>query len=55
MTTKQVDITNLKKEIISMVADKKACIEILNLVDRNTKSDSPWVSQITNEGKGIYR
>jgi hypothetical protein len=40
MVTKQVDITNLKKEIISYMStgydgDKKVCIEILNCIDRN--------------------
>jgi hypothetical protein len=41
---KQVDITNLKKEIIRYMStgydgDKKVCIEILNCIDRNTNKE----------------
>jgi hypothetical protein len=60
MTTKQVDISNLKKEIISYMStgydgDKKVCIDILDLVDQNTKPKPDWLSQALNEGDGVYR
>jgi hypothetical protein len=44
MTTKQVDISNLKKEIIGYMStgydgDKRVCIDILNLVDKNIQKE----------------
>jgi len=44
MSIKQVDIGNLKKEIISIMdtgqdADKQICMNILNCIDRNIQPD----------------